>query len=183
VAQTDFNVQAYLRSIGSRGGGGDIEFSSTIHPTVQLADFSDLTPAHQPPLASFGGIVPAVVARFGATQIHSRGTGGVFILDWSFNPGLFLTCVFAVQPPVVLANLITHAPQTFSNAPPASVVESGDVAATPDQALFPAVLINMFPNGVWLPPGATLLMTTTAANAPFPFCVTLADVPVGEGGD
>lgn len=183
AGQTDFNLQEYLRAIGSRGGGGDYQFSTRVTPTVQLADFSDLTPAHQPPLAIYGGIVPVPAATFGALQVHSRGKGGAFILDLAWHSGIFIPNQFAISATgLALNNVVNHIGQLASDEMPLTTIQSGDlpgVLAT----TFPAFISNSFPNGIWIPPGQFCTVVSTAVATTTSFACTISDVPVSQGGD
>lgn len=188
MSTSDFDQSVWRRAIGKKATEPPNEWLNGIRPVVQIADFSSLTAAHQPPAASYGGLVPAVLLRSSAITVLSRDPGGVFVVDVaaSFAGPTVLrwTTISGVS---LLANPVVHPPRLFSTAAPQSTVTSGDIAAPLAAATHPGsnnAALPGFPFGGWLPPGFSLLLVVDPVNTALPaFALTLVGVPVIEGGD
>lgn len=183
MGETDYNLSAYARAIGSKALAA-MHFVNAIQPTVQVADLTSLSPAHQPPLAAFGATTIAVAGQRGKFEIASRGPGGCFIVDFRYSGGLFVSANYAVQG--VTAGLATPLnPQTFSNQAPQSTC-SVDLSVTDPLPGITFPLVNGslgFPIGAWIPPGQFVLFAQRNNNITAEWSCTIADVPVSEGGD
>lgn len=183
---TDFNLQSFLRAIGERGGGGEYQFARTIQPVVNLADFTNLTPSHEPPVGQFGGAVPAAAGEHAAVRLTSLGKGGTYILDSWFQtvPGSGVAR-FTRNSALVFIGALAAPPFLYSEDPILSTMESGTVlnANLPAGATTPTFGSDFFPPGLWIPPGGTWEMFALNGNTLLSWGVTISDVPVSQGGD
>lgn len=185
-SQTTFNLIAYARAIGSKMlATSEVRFRNDIQPQAIVADFSNLTPAHEPPLAIFGGSIPAVALESAAYRVQSLGPGGCFVLQATHQTALFGLAFLAIDSGIPFNNLVTHPANVASNEAPRSIVTSGTVlaAAQPAAATTPVVTAAVVPQGIWLPPGSELAIFVQQINLVVPFLIVVADVPASEGGD
>lgn len=183
MGETDYNLTAYARAIGSKMLAA-MHFINSIQPTIQVADLTSLSPAHQPPLAAFGASTIAVVGQRAKLEVASRGPGGCFVVDFRYAGGSTVAVNFAIQTTSVgLATQLN--PQTFSNQAPQSAVFVDLSVTNPlPGTTFPLANGSLgFPIGAWIPPGRFLLFSQLSGNITSQWSITIADVPVSEGGD
>lgn len=173
---TTYNLQGIKTAVGAKAQ--DFwDLVTAVRPTVLVGDLSALSPAHQPPTAAVGFLVPSVAARFTGYEIHSRGPGGCFVLfhDEAGVGGQLGN--FEIRAATAgFANAVVATPQVFSNTAPITTVTSGDLAV----AVGP-VRPQFLPQGLWIPPGQFLVFTLAIANILLFVSLTIADVPVSEG--
>ncbi len=183
MAQTDFNLIAYARAIGSRDAS-IFTIGETIQPTLIVGDLSRLTPAHQPPVAMFGGFMPGNALELTVWEVQSLAAGGTWVVNMAATPIFGFT--FEIRPAVTaLNNVVVCIPQVLSNTAPTSNVRHGSLILAP-----PALDdVPSFGSGswidreIWIPPGQFMYCQSKVFNAAGDLALLVRDVPVGEGGE
>lgn len=184
MPESDYNFTAYARAIGVKARElARLTFLDGVRPVVTVADFSSLSPAHQPPVATFGFTSNAAAGERAKFEVQSLGVGGCFVVDFRWAASLLSSAKFRISG--VTAGLgTTSVGQVWSNQNVASIVTNArSVAQLLAAGTFPVVNASQFPLGAWLPRGQFLYVEAISPNVTVDVSITIADVPVGEGGD
>jgi len=166
MGQSTFNLSQFFNRLGIKNANPNM--LESVQPVISVGDLAHLTPQYVPPTQIFGGDTTAVAAQFSVIQIECRAPGGAFLpVLW----GEAQTPLFGriATPETGLTPLVGVGP--FSNDDIVSVVSSGTVAVAPLNATvspnLPRLSGAQFFGGapLYLPPGATLIISATAVNA------------------
>jgi len=178
-----FNLTALWRALGIKNP--DPSMRESVQPVIIVADFSQLTPQHRPPTASYGATVNGVAGEQSFLQVTSRAPGGTLVQGP--NHDTTGKTLHAIQAPIAGALALVPG-ALWSVAPMQSLVETGtDVGPIGNGNILPvindndAIQFGQAPTAWWLPPGRTwIVWVNTLAFGLSNITFTLVDLPASQ---
>lgn len=185
MAEHTFNLQAFITEMGLKRVS-EFPIREVVQPVVTVGDFSSLTPAHVPPTAAFGRLIPAVIGQTCTVEVHSLGPGGTFILLFAGSAGTFYA--FGTGTVATAGLAATPIPQVLSDplVPVVSTVRDGTVVVPPvTNADRPVITGGQLLQGapLFIPRGLFFQASVVIANSLLNYAIIVSDVPASEGGD